>query len=157
MNFDNKDILKKVKSMKDKLGTPIDSNIFNLVYALNIHGFKTLSSCEGHINKNNISFYPYVTIGEKKSNHIETYKSNIKELNRLIALLSDFYKDREVYYENMIICSASWSTAGLIELRPNNGLISSINKTIIEKEKIHNFYIKEFDNFAKYLIRKAEN
>jgi len=50
----------RVSTFTDKLGTPIDPGIFETVVALNLLGFHTSQSCEGHLDHG--CPYPWVTI-----------------------------------------------------------------------------------------------
>lgn len=50
----------RVSTFTDKLGTSVDSGIFETVVALNLLGFQTLQSCEGHLDHG--CSYPWVMI-----------------------------------------------------------------------------------------------
>ena len=49
-----------VEHFTDKLGTPIDPGIFETVVVLNLLGFRTFQSCEGHLDHG--CAYPWVTV-----------------------------------------------------------------------------------------------
>lgn len=54
-------IAKKFRSETDGLGMEIDKGIFDTVVALNILGFNTYQSCEGHLGEHGCT-YPWVYI-----------------------------------------------------------------------------------------------
>lgn len=143
----------KVNSFTDKLGTPVDPEIFDLVVALRLHGFNTVNSCAGHVKEKTLDFSPSVSITANKENHIKEYKANIISLSKLITLLSKFYINRPTDYKNMLICSSTWGTGGFIELRPHAGLASTYEVRELEKrEALHKLYIKECQDFAEFLL-----
>jgi hypothetical protein len=49
-----------VQTMTDALGMPVDTGIVETVVALNLLGFQTLQSCEGHLDHG--TPYPWVTL-----------------------------------------------------------------------------------------------
>jgi hypothetical protein len=49
--------------LTDALGTPIDPGIFETVVLLNLLGFPTVQSCEGHLDHG--TAYPWVTVAEQ--------------------------------------------------------------------------------------------
>lgn len=54
--------LKKIEKITDGLGMEIDPKIKETVGALNILGYSTTGSCEGHLNRGLL--YPWVDIGD---------------------------------------------------------------------------------------------
>ncbi|MCP4354845.1 MAG: hypothetical protein GY793_04285 [Proteobacteria bacterium] len=144
---------KEVATFSDKLGQKVDPKIFDLVVALRLHGFNTVFSCQGHVERKS-SFYPHVdiTITDKET-HTEKYKANIISLSKLINLLTEFYQKQPIDYKNMLICISSWGTSGFIELRPNSGLSSVYEiRNLEERKKLHKQYLKECNDFTKFLM-----
>ena len=54
------EMCKRVATFTDKLGATIDDGIFDTVVALNLLGFHTFQSCEGHLDHGYP--YPWVTV-----------------------------------------------------------------------------------------------
>jgi len=146
-------IRKEVSSFSDKLGTKVDPEIFDLVVALRLHGFNTVNSCQGHVKKRSLGFSPSISITTEKETHIEEYKANIISLSKLINLLAEFYKERQIDYKNMLTCSSTWGTSGFIELRPHSGLSSAYEiRDLEERKELHQLYLKECNDFAQFLL-----
>ena len=59
-----------VEKFTDKLGTPIDPGIFETVVVLNLLGFRTFQSCEGHLDHG--SPYPWVTMIDSERSRLFT-------------------------------------------------------------------------------------
>lgn len=58
------DVAEKMNKTTDRLRMPIDVGIFDTVVALNVLGFTTIQSCEGHIGR--ALPYPWVSIGDER-------------------------------------------------------------------------------------------
>ncbi len=80
----------KFSHVTDKLGEPIDKGIFDTVVALNILGFVTRQSCEGHLDHG--LPYPWVDVTNKKDD--------------LFLRLSKFYDGRVVGFDSVITIDA---------------------------------------------------
>jgi hypothetical protein len=85
------EVSEKFSRVTDKLGTPIDDGIFDTVVALNILGFVTSMSCEGHLDHG--LPYPWVDVTNKKDD--------------LFLHLSKFYERRVVGFDSIITIDAS--------------------------------------------------
>src|SRR5216683_6860035 len=59
----------EVSRFTDRLGSPIDEGIFDTVVVLNLLGFRTFQSCEGHLDHG--CPYPWVDVidAERFSHH----------------------------------------------------------------------------------------
>jgi len=76
---------KWVEKIADGLGKPIEKGIKEAVIALNLLGFKTACSCEGHIER--ARPYPWVIIDVPRSKKKKAVHRNMN------ALLDEFYSD----------------------------------------------------------------
>jgi len=76
------DMEKEVGSWVDGLGMPIDPGIKDTVIALNLLGFKTRASCEGHIDRG--LSYPWIDF-ETKNQEIVNLETKRDEINNQIA------------------------------------------------------------------------
>lgn len=152
-------IREEVSTFEDKLGQKVDKDIFEAVVALRLHGFNTVSSCAGHVKQKTLCFTPHIDITDTtKESHIDQYKANVEKLSKLINLLDEFYQNRKTDYKNMLVCSCSWGNAAFIELRPHSGLTSAYEVINLQaRQELHKQYLKEFKDFAKFLIEKKEH
>ena len=83
----------KVSQFRDGLKMPIDKGIRETVIVLNVLGFTTLMSCEGHLDRG--LPYPWVDI---KLNEVEIELLNGRatpDLLKMISLLEEFYETRK--------------------------------------------------------------
>ena len=88
---DWKELAEEFSHVTDKIGRPIDEGIFEIVVALNMLGVHTRQSCEGHLDHG--FAYPWVALLD----------SNPHELDMVVDLLSAFYQDRQVGFDQRIV------------------------------------------------------
>ncbi len=79
----------KFSRVTDRLGKHIDKGIFDTVVALNILGFDTEQSCEGHLDHG--LAYPWIDIRHTVEEHYELFRH-----------LSRFYDGRVVSFDRII-------------------------------------------------------
>lgn len=113
----------EVNQLVDGLGKRIDAGIKEGVIALRVLGFHTAASCEGHIGRGLPG--PWIDVGDipddirrlflktrrepTKSNEREkaliqeAIQEAIREKARLVELLTEFYDDRKVPYDQQLI------------------------------------------------------
>ena len=60
------EIKKEVENMKDNLGIPVEPHIKDLVIGLRKFNIETISSCEGHDDKNKLK-YPWVDMNPSEA------------------------------------------------------------------------------------------
>ncbi len=109
----------EVKQITDKLGLKIDEGIKDTVTSFQLFGINTTSSHEGKIDRYPI---PYIDVEsnnisdlEEKLNTLtsdheseienlenEIMRRNLEERKKIIPLLEEFYKNRDVSYEARI-------------------------------------------------------
>ncbi len=106
-------IKKEVLKPKDKRKQPIDPGILGLVIGLRAFNIPIKNSCAGHTQRNWTS--PYIDIyavdehisfddHSSQMNKIKKawIRKNIAIQNKLIKLLTEFYKGRKVEYKRQI-------------------------------------------------------
>jgi len=164
----------------DRLGLPIDPGIMDFVITLNLLGFLTRCSCEGHNDKEHIVSYPFVDITSKKAlAHMkvrkelfqkqeekkiseklfgkkfhENEKIRRKELARFSSnfepYLDLFYKNRKVNYDSIITMDP-----GVIDVRIQpSGHFIQFSRTQLERDKRVKRYQKEFRDLTEFLKKK---
>jgi hypothetical protein len=85
----------------DGMGRHIDPGILELVVALNLAGFPTLSSCEGHLRQ--LSRYPWVEVGDRLREDATPdarrliRAHNDRSIRRLIGVAESFGASREAH------------------------------------------------------------
>ena len=130
------EVSEKFSHVTDKLGEPIDKGIFDTVVALNILGFVTRQSCEGHLDHG--LPYPWVDVTNKKDD--------------LFLYLSKFYDGRVVGFDSVIIIDARGrikSHGGdYLYLLPENERRARLNEYQDE--------MREFTSFLKSICLATE-
>jgi len=148
------EVKKEMLKKEDKLGQKIEPGIIDLVTALNCLGFETVSSCEGHPERGG-TFYPEVIIMTKKGENDkiqDCWHRNLMMHKNLIKLLQEFYKNRDIEYQHMLITSII-SNAGT-ELRPHSGYLTKILTDKTERNNLHNIYTNEIKDFTDFLKKQ---
>ncbi len=90
----------EVARLKDRLGTPVDEGIFETVVLLNLLGFRTSQSCEGHLDHG--AAYPWVDVVDPAHSSVFTKEwLRVCELERQAqqsgtAAAYDAYLDADV-------------------------------------------------------------
>lgn len=161
-------------AVTDGLGKPIDVGIIDTVAALHALGFNTSGSCAGHLKWGTGG--PYIDteskIGAELRNQIFLYrkknqfkkalttkleklgdrarKENLKQANKILALLELFYKKRNVPYENRIVMSF-WSY-NVVRLECQGSEING-NRKGLKKQKSLQAYQHEFKVFKNFLLK----
>jgi hypothetical protein len=114
----------EIGEIRDGLGKKVDGAIVETVAIFRLFGFTTTGSCGGHVKR--ITGGPYVIFESpeaarlarearalgKKVNEVsqeyntlrdEAVKHSVREVQKLIPYLNDFYHGRETPYENRLI------------------------------------------------------
>ena len=160
----------KVNSITDRRGLGIDNGIKESIIVLQVLGFVTTASCEGHTDHGPAA--PWIDIGEKVPREIlirrreskgilndddaekirSVTKKNLKGQIRLMQFLDEFYEERKVSYdvrlliEKFGIYGNSWlKNAGEIfqQIRPKE-----------RKEKNLKRYQREIKDFTEFIKKK---
>lgn len=144
---------KKVDRLTDGLGMPLDEGIKEIVVALNVYGFQTCMSCEGHADR--ACSYPWVWIEQpstKKDKKFETF-------NRMSALLMEFYSNEERRFDrDAKLTIVPRGTKGDFRLQGNGGeLLDQLPREILTtsmRAKIVKRYRQEMNAFCRFLKDK---
>src|SRR5258708_14434953 len=98
-------INKKIDSITDKLGKPIDEEIKELIVGLNILGFRTTMSCFGHIRENktfgikDYALTPYVFIKPAIDSELEKEHEDLRQKVSKAKQIGNKESYREAYKE----------------------------------------------------------
>ncbi len=123
-------LIKKAHGTGDRLGMGIDEEILPTVVGLWAHGIQTTGSCEGHTNRGEL--YPWIRIGifppaewgemniwwndREKQKYLS--RRNKPILLKLFGLLKEFYADKNVPYENLLVIAGVNGHSGESHLQP---------------------------------------
>jgi len=171
-------VAEKMSKVTDRLGKPIDPGIFDTVVALNVLGFKTTMSCEGHANRGVAA--PWIDIEPQNAARIKKQVSEVqrqkypeggshplteeakqltsqieqeqqKLLQQLISYLQQFYSDHQCEYDQIII-PAVMST-GRIRLQSIGASSNQQSEVAINLQKYQQEMIR-FTNFMKNYVSR---
>jgi hypothetical protein len=156
---------RKLAKTGDSLGKGIDDGIFSTVVSLNLFGFKTEQSCEGHLNRGRP--FPWITIavpGSKDYYRLSASAKNeptkaweyrstaekkvAKVMGKLDTYLTLFYENRQV--DNDVRLIAYTQVLGFITLENSGGFSLLAQNKRMQKQK-HAVYLKEFVDFGSFL------
>lgn len=156
-----------VSRLTDKLGRGLDPGIRDTVIALNALGIHTAQSCEGHLDHGRP--YPWVTIhsdeakclfeqsgaafaraspeeGRMLKHRAEEAQAQSQQL--LLALLADFYAQRHVDYDRILIVYMRYPGTSILESQGAASLIGQPYK--VQAQKLAE-YQDEMQSFAAFL------
>ncbi len=161
----------EVDKIVDKLGKPVDPGIKESVVALRVLGLATQASCEGHVDHGTKA--PWVNVGpaipqglkdrlaeaRKKGKRLDTeLEKEVREMrmkileqqSRLIELLAEFYRDRNVPFERHLILKSYPNHARLL----NQGAeLQDLVPPEAREEKLKEFQ-EELAAFTQFLKQK---
>ena len=99
------EMAKHCSHITDRLGQSIDRGILETVIALNVLGIPTVQSCEGHIDHGVCA--PWVFFTSTSLDDFHEYeqitKRHREDQERILFLLEEFYADRCVPHNRMLI------------------------------------------------------
>lgn len=163
-----KEIEKEVENIADAEGRPIDPGIKETVIALKALEFPTCQSCEGHPAerpeeievKGHQSRAPWVWIEspgpknlkESESTQKEWKRENLKHQSKMIELLDEFYKDREVAFDVRLHIE-SRGIYGAFAIT-NQGADAVEGLPQVEQKEKRLVYQKEMQKFSDFLKEK---
>jgi hypothetical protein len=158
----------KINCITDRQGLGIDSEITESIVALQTLGFTTTASCQGHLDHVNAA--PWVNIGENVSRELLIKKrelkglleendaakirfitkKNLKEQIRLMKLLDEFYRKREVSYDVRLVLNR-FDIYGDATLESTGERFQVIRSKAEQKEKFTQYRneMKAFTDFLK--------
>lgn len=148
---------------KEKLEDNFDPEIFDIVITLNALGFKTYSSCQGHVEKIDLTAHVVVSdlkkLGDEeyyktlsKQEILNLYYTNSKTQKRLKDLLDEFYINRITPMRYRISINNNGLSGAILEanIRWMQVVIEDENERI----KFNKEVLKEVHAFNDFLITK---
>jgi hypothetical protein len=156
---------RETAEIKDRLGEGIDENIKEAVTAFRVHEFATDGSCGGHLPEEKHGLpYPWVDIctpkpagfdikkdrdGEKEQ---EWKKENLRQREKMMKYLEEFYKARETPPDAMIVLH-NIGIFGAFRMQNFGGETMEALTTEQQTSKL-DLYRKEMAVFAEFLKQK---
>jgi hypothetical protein len=155
--------IQKVDKIVDALGKGVDEGIKETICALWVHGFKTRSSCEGHLDWG--LPYPWIeiytfppsgfdeTTNEKRELMEKEWRfKNLKQQKRMLDFLEEFYRERKSPLEAHLIFKYI-GAYGCFRIQSFGGEIMDIY-LFEEKKKKLELYREEMKAFTEFLKNK---
>jgi len=182
MNMDQsswEEVSQRMSHVTDALGKPIDPGIFDTVVALNILGFSTTMSCEGHFERGIAGPWvdlqapgvnqlraqmkakqreaypdqqgPHPLSDEAKSLYCEIEKMQLEMAQSFLVLLERFYAQREYTSYDQRLIPRMWGTvAGRVRLECLGTALQDIADSETKARKLK-MYQWEMNEFTKFL------
>ena len=163
-----KEIEKEVEKIADAEGMPIDPGIKETVIALKALEFSTYESCEGHPAEHpeeievegHQSRAPWVWIESLEPKNLkeselaqkEWKRENLKHQSRMIELLDEFYKDREVTFDVQLHMDSRGIYGAFAITNQGADVVEAWPQAEQEKKRL--VYQKEMQEFSKFLKEK---
>jgi hypothetical protein len=142
-----------------------DPEIFKFIVVLNNLGFRTFSSCQGHIKETGSpTFYPYVVFCEKELDNIyqegnsdkiteeyiyQKYSFIMQEEERLLEYLNKFYLNRDTIMRNRLVIKTNNFLR--FSIQPLFADFADTITDIKEQERLNKIYLKEVHDFTEFL------
>lgn len=159
---------KEINEIVDGLSKKIDGGIKESIVALQLLGFTTTASCEGHLDWGLPG--PWIDIGEVPKNILrmfqetrkdpskldeqkkaliqETIQKTVNEKARVIELLAEFYQNRKVPFDQMLTLQYKGDSGRLIT--QGTDVYQAYDKpTRAERLKRYQEEMQAFTEFAK--------
>ncbi len=156
--------LAEVNGITDRLGKGVDEKIKEPVAAFLVHKFPTSGSCEGHVaeegkDKHGLPF-PWVKVcstepegwRESEEKKKEWTIANVKEQQRMMGFLSEFYQGRETPSDARLTFHGIGAFGGF-RVQSSGAEMMTLLSPEEQKKKLE-LYRKEMDDFAKFLKDK---
>jgi hypothetical protein len=167
----------EVDMIVDRLGTRVDPGIKECVVALRVSGLSTDGSCEGHARETSALKAPYVDVGQLPEDFARRWKAAWKaaeargdkeidpalraeatevgmkirgEQSRLLDLLDEFYRDRNVPGRRRLILKFFPNHARLMNQEAE---LQDMHPEPVQKQKLKEFQ-EEMYAFAEFLKTK---
>ncbi len=144
----------KVGQFRDALKMPVEKGIRETVLMLNVLGFTTLMSCEGHLDRG--LPYPWVDI---KFNEVEIELLNGRatpDLLKMISLLEEFYETRKPLQYARITISQRVGSFRIQSIVVRSAKRLKVAVPIFLKTFYGN-YVQEMNAFTEFLKQKFWN
>jgi hypothetical protein len=152
--------LTAVDKITDGLGKGVDKGIRETVAILQLHGFNTTGSCEGHTDWG--LPYPWIEITateptqpdwRKNENLRDQWKlQNRRVQHKILPLLQEFYQKHSTAYENQLFIN-SLVVSGEFRIQSVGGPATEVHRLRAKKDKLRQ-YQHEMADFTKFLKNK---
>lgn len=164
--------VEKFTHVTDKLGKEIDPGIFDTVVALNVLGFHTTMSCEGHINwglaapwvdvipDGAVALNQQIQVIRQQTPADQPFPDEAKQLmlvvkrnqqllfHDLVKLLDQFYEYRHITYARQLI--PHMSHGGHIRIEPIGADLQTVVPDQIKEQQLR-AYQTEMSDFTAFL------
>ena len=160
----------KVNSITDRLDLGIDNRIRESIVALQVLGFVTTASCEGHVKRGLAA--PWINVGRKVPREIlirkreakgylndsdaekiiSVMKKNLKGQIRLMQLLDEFYEERKVSLDVRLALN-QFGIYGNSWLKSSGEIFQQIRPKERKEKKLRR-YQREMKDFTEFLKKK---
>jgi len=161
--------LAHVDTIADRLGKGVEQDIKETVAIFLIYDFSTSQSCEGHITEigkeQRQAFYPWVDFDvsdskktgglsdEEKIKLLEDCEpKNLRQQQKLMSLLEEFYRDRITPFDTRLTFSGNGAFGGFRLLSFGARIMDLLSHE--EKLQKLKLYQKEMHDFTEFLKAK---
>jgi len=154
----------EVNEIADSLGLGVDEQIKDSVVAFLVHEFTTDGSCAGHISvagedRHGLP-YPWVDIsapepeGWKENEEVqqEWTKQNLRQQQKMMGLLDEFYADRQMAFDSRLIFDYK-GIFGAFRVQSFGAETLPILTSETQLQKLE-LYRQEMESFTKFLKHK---
>lgn len=155
--------LSYVSRIRDKAGGEVDAGILETVAILLIYQFPTVMSCEGHLGG---LPYPWVRISTPEPDNWNELEGELRDEARfkwaidnskyglkMMALLEEFYNNRETIFEARLIIITTFGN-GTIEIHSLGGDVTKYLRLDEGRNEKFELYQKEMRDFTEFLKNK---
>jgi len=150
-------LTQEVEQVKDGLDLGIDQGIKQSVVAFRAYDFPTSQSCEGHLEGEHGNPYPWVEVyapepedwQENEEKQKEWTIENLKQQQRMMGLLSEFYQNRDIPFDARLAFDKVGAFGGFRVQSMGAETMRLLTKE--ELENRHQLYRKEMQDFTAFL------
>ncbi len=151
-------IAAEVEQITDSLGKGVDEGIKETVIALKAYEFPTDQSCEGHMEGEHDHPYPWMQIyapepegwQEDEEKQKEWTRENLKEQQKMLDLLAEFYQSRNTPFDARITFDKVGAFGGFRIQSMGADTMQLLNKEdLAEKVKAYKQEMADFTEFLK--------
>jgi hypothetical protein len=163
------EIVARVNQIVDGRGMGVDEGIKETVAVFLVHGFTTISSCEGHLTKEGEEErglpYPWVEVyapepegwkdaeGKEKERLEQEWRiKNFEQQRKMMGFLEEFYKERETPFDARLVFDRVGELGGF-RVQSFGAQMTAILSPEEKKRKLL-LYQKEMKDFTEFLKNK---
>ncbi len=147
----------EIEQITDGLGKGIDEGIKKSIIAMKAYEFSPDQSCEGHLEGDHGLPYPWVRIyasepegwKESEAKQKEWRMENLKEQQKMMNLLAEFYNNRSVALDARLVFDGIGAFGGFNIQSMGAETIELLSKE--EQAEKYKLYKQEMDDFTSFL------